>query len=477
MLAGTSLGYAQITTFEQAASLSDSRALNENGIATKKVANNNFFFLFNDKSVTVTEDATVKVSYYFNDQLKAEMDVSTKVNGYEVIGIDLGFPDFGVMGGVSFNFNEMGVFMGESGTWKVKIGEGFLLSDGAKLPGYEFGGEFTAPAPVKSDYAYVITPDPTQPVEKLDKITIAYPEISNGDLITLMGTAEYSLVGPEGAEDFYLYPTLTENGEIVFEQGTADTVWPAGEYTFSVSKDAFALNRANVDPYNDEGNSDAIEVKFNVTGFTPAPRPSIAEYMTLLFPADSECNPVNTKSEAFPEGGMGYFEFGMKNADIALTSDMYPEWFSINYSETGEDGTFNYLCAVAPGDTQFVNIKDNEVAPLEEGETYAKTLTILFNTDEGWGYSADMYKNAGFYEVVIPDKSFFLNDEALQKASYVFHYDPNATGVANVAAGNEVYNIYSIDGRSIVRNGNKAAVDGLQKGLYIINGKKVLINK
>lgn len=477
LLAGTSFGFAEITTFEEAATLTDNRAMNEEGNDTKKVANNNFFFMFTDASVSVTKEATPKVRYYFNDELKATMDVTTEVDGLSMVGIDLGFPDFGVMGGFSLNFNEMGVFIGESGKWKVTVDEGFLLAGETKLPAYEFGGEFVAPEPLKSDYAYVISPDPQLPVEKLSTITITYPEITNGDLITPMGTAKYDLACPSDDMFFWLYPSVSESGVITFEIGNDETVWPAGEYTLTIGKDSFALNRADVDPYNDEGNSDEIVVKFNVTGFKPAEKEPLSNYLTLLFPSANECSPVNTKSEAFPEGGMGYYEFGVNNGDVVLTSDQYPNWIEIYYCESGAEDDFGFLCSVAPGNTEFVTLTDNTIAPLEEEATYPKTLAITFNSDEVWGYSKEMYQKDGFYKVVIPEKDFFLGTTALGEASYVFHYDSKNTGVANVGADSDVYNVYSIDGRSIISNGSKAALNGLGKGLYIINGKKVLVNK
>lgn len=233
LLAGTSFGFAEITTFEEAATLTDNRGMNEEGNDTKKVANNNFFFIFTDASVSVTTEATPKVRYYFNDELKATMDVTTEVDGLSMVGIDPGFPDFGVMGGFSLNFNEMGVFIGESGKWKVTVDEGFLLAGETKLPAYEFGGDFVAPEPLKSDYAYVISPNPELPVEKLSTITITYPEITNGDLITPMGTAKYDLACPSDDMFFWLYPSVSESGVITFEIGNDETVWAAGEYTIT----------------------------------------------------------------------------------------------------------------------------------------------------------------------------------------------------------------------------------------------------
>lgn len=49
-------------------------------------------------------------------------------------------------------------------------------------------------------------------------------------------------------------------------------------------------------------------------------------------------------------------------------------------------------------------------------------------------------------------------------------------GVSSVL-GDESYDVYTINGVQVVKNGNANDVDNLQPGMYIINGKKVLVSK
>ena len=51
------------------------------------------------------------------------------------------------------------------------------------------------------------------------------------------------------------------------------------------------------------------------------------------------------------------------------------------------------------------------------------------------------------------------------------------TAVTSIAAATSPrsHNIYSIDGRLLISNASQAQVSGLTKGIYIMNGKKLVV--
>ena len=66
------------------------------------------------------------------------------------------------------------------------------------------------------------------------------------------------------------------------------------------------------------------------------------------------------------------------------------------------------------------------------------------------------------------------NQSAIIATLYV---EDTHTAVTSVAAATSPrsHNIYSIDGRLLISNASQAQVSGLTKGIYIMNGKKLVV--
>ena len=57
-----------------------------------------------------------------------------------------------------------------------------------------------------------------------------------------------------------------------------------------------------------------------------------------------------------------------------------------------------------------------------------------------------------------------------------FFWSIRPVGVVSVGMDKEaVYNVYDINGVSVIRNGKAEDLDNLDKGVYIINGKTFII--
>lgn len=124
-------------------------------------------------------------------------------------------------------------------------------------------------------------------------------------------------------------------------------------------------------------------------------------------------------------------------AKVAVDFDAVPEW--------------TQLCDKSWTDKEFPSETSNE------GKTVTYTITPEFVT------------------AVATDKEFIINGGG---ANVVKVYYPSETesGIAGIAAEKKIVNVYDLAGRVVRHNIDSAnAVNGLAKGIYIVNGKKVLV--
>lgn len=122
---------------------------------------------------------------------------------------------------------------------------------------------------------------------------------------------------------------------------------------------------------------------------------------------------------------------------VAVEFDAVPEWAQ--------------LCDKSWTDKEFPSETSNE------GKTVTYTITPEFVT------------------AVAADKEFIINGGGANvvKISYP---SETGSGIAGIAAEKKIVNVYDLAGRVVRHNVDSAnAVNGLAKGIYIVNGKKVLV--
>lgn len=166
-----------------------------------------------------------------------------------------------------------------------------------------------------------------------------------------------------------------------------------------------------------QGEGDCVCTKITKTGEFDAK--SVAAYGSRI--------PGVTVFAVIPEG----------TAKVAVEFDAVPEWAQ--------------LCDKSWTDKEFPSETSNE------GKTITYTITPEFVT------------------AVATDKEFIINGGG---ANVVKVYYPSETesGIAGIAAEKEIVNVYDLAGRVVRHNIDSAnAVNGLAKGIYIVNGKKVLV--
>lgn len=148
--------------------------------------------------------------------------------------------------------------------------------------------------------------------------------------------------------------------------------------------------------------------------------------------------------------------------------------FEAYMCEPGSDSYIKFMTFLENKIPQYVDwIEDNLGNYGIIGYNPDGTAIMGFYVVTGWMMmSDDMSVIAGGYPYADKD-----NDGWQEGLTYVF-YDPTGTvEVEEVAveAEEEVFNVFNLNGIKVLTTKDKAAVNNLPKGIYIVNGKKLAI--
>lgn len=137
------------------------------------------------------------------------------------------------------------------------------------------------------------------------------------------------------------------------------------------------------------------------------------------------------------------------NESIVL---QYPGVVTVN-----EECEYDIYIYSTYGTEQELRISPSEITPLGN--------EVILSLDD-----FPIYEDIEYY-FIVPEGIFIIGDE-YQNAGYETAFDSKTVGVKGIAVGIENAPVYNLQG---VKVGN--SVEGLSNGIYIINGKKVLIRK
>ena len=85
---------------------------------------------------------------------------------------------------------------------------------------------------------------------------------------------------------------------------------------------------------------------------------------------------------------------------------------------------------------------------------------------------------AGIYRLVIPEAAVIINDlngVSGPNKEVTFDYNVTAAGIEGIINDATSFDVYGVNGVRVLRNANAEELNQLQKGIYIVNGKKVVI--
>ncbi len=135
--------------------------------------------------------------------------------------------------------------------------------------------------------------------------------------------------------------------------------------------------------------------------------------------------------------------------------------------------------------TRSDTMKAGVLYPVTDGVRGAKVCSIFGKPAADKTYMLYTIPEAsrdledGDYEFVIPAKAFTFTVNGtpnIYSPEMVFHFTikTNDTGVAGIAA-DETVTVFTMTGVCLMRNADAEALNTLEKGMYIINGRKVLV--
>ncbi|MBD5310650.1 MAG: hypothetical protein HDS13_00585 [Bacteroides sp.] len=111
-------------------------------------------------------------------------------------------------------------------------------------------------------------------------------------------------------------------------------------------------------------------------------------------------------------------------------------------------------------------------------------VEVLSDPNDWWsdvlGQSYDLgttYTETGNYVLNLPAGMFYLGDNGGESPEWTVIWTIGQTGVSSVFGDVDSFDVYTINGMTVLKGGNAAQLDELPAGLYIINGKKVMLNK
>ena len=107
------------------------------------------------------------------------------------------------------------------------------------------------------------------------------------------------------------------------------------------------------------------------------------------------------------------------------------------------------------------------------------TSTVEREDDENWklgeGYSTKKGANGESTNQKVADGVTLTIYGGATGAQFSIIIEPKEAGVNSIIDSDNAMKVYSIDGGVVTESGNSEALKSLKKGIYIINGKKVLV--
>ena len=82
--------------------------------------------------------------------------------------------------------------------------------------------------------------------------------------------------------------------------------------------------------------------------------------------------------------------------------------------------------------------------------------------------------DTGIYELMTP-KGLCWSNNAMADAYALTIYYNMVSGVEVLGTSEDAYNVYRLDGVQVLRNAEASALGTLAPGIYVVNGKKIVI--
>lgn len=209
----------------------------------------------------------------------------------------------------------------------------------------------------------------------------------------------------------------------------------------------------------------------------------------VIMPQSRDIATAGTYTVVIPEGALQMTSDPSKvNKELSLTYTVGEEQggFTItpsNNSTVKELKVFTIDLGAAGGPSwntqEKITITDaaGEVVAEVDGEGVEPVDPETFEESEWVITFPTAVTAAGEYDLNIPMDFFVVGDEMNPVLHYHYTVDPNASAITEVEAAAEGVTVYNLQGVLVLQSDDAADLKNLENGLYIVNGKAMIIVK
>ena len=154
-----------------------------------------------------------------------------------------------------------------------------------------------------------------------------------------------------------------------------------------------------------------------------------------------------------------------------------------NYGKTTVDN-LETIVITCEGEPLSINNGNNIRVDFGDEQHYVYTDGLVSTNDENTAVIvnvAGIVKEKGEYSLVLPEGAFIIGNEnvmAINNEGYYSYIVTNPSSIVeSIDAQEGRYVVYGVNGVLVLDTDNAADLRGLANGLYIINGKKVLVRE
>lgn len=282
----------------------------------------------------------------------------------------------------------------------------------------------------------------------------------------------------------YLYPDVKE----VYEEELSNALMGLGEFpevTDFMTNEQYAQYAEDVEMYNEwyYGNFDKIQEYFTQYGKIMSSSVSFGlndialneNGESLISPAFYYDKSGDTSSESFGIYILGTRDKSGNRVIKSQNTELKPKNFLA-------DGTIVVTMPIniqpdtfiaLPGSDEFIRLIDyfREAHP-----SYVDWMEK--NVPDAAGFGSASSDLSVFAMSVMPDDCTNYLDVIDNYNTFVYLYSSEESGVSTLEeeTSPEIYTVYNLQGINVLTTGDESQVKELPKGLYLVNGKKVIIS-
>ena len=323
-------------------------------------------------------------------------------------------------------------------------------------------------------------------------------EIADGTSVDVMLASVKAADGYDHSKDVkatYTYK-VKESGEVL--EGLPISISPAsGSTVKELQVITFEFSTADY-PNTMSYDGDKKPVLYNEAGEEVAVGnygyADAATYMSLYVSFEEAITAEGTYKLVIPEGGMCEYAWGIENPRICPAMEL-------TYTVGNAELQYTVTASPAPGseiaveDLNQFTVTFGDVQKIdfstEAWHGYVLRVDEKGNTLEEFPATCDMISDvaytvtmdraateAGIYRLVIPEAAVIVLDNAGVSGpnkEETFDYNVITVGIEDILNDATSFEVYTINGVRVLRNASAEDVKLLDKGIYIINGRKVII--